>query len=237
MGVGLDENPSQRPMAAPPPTPLRAPQSQTCRGAPPLQGALGLAGRGHQIKESLPTLAHPEQHPSASAVAEASPRPSPEGQTDQAGGPSSPGLVRPPGAKVIPTPTPDSSGPFPAPALRLATDTPGKPQGRWFCGLSDPPPPSQQESCPHRVPRPAFRWSPSPVCPSCVARKISELGASLLPCPPSLPALGPNPLPPAHPALLPLTGKDPQRSLDNCPHPLPGGPSWPDGMDPTQNHN
>ena len=52
-------------------------------------------------------------------------------------------------------------------------------------------PPSQQESCLHRVPRPTFRLSPSPVCPTCVAQKVLELGApgqrpSCPPCPPVL---------------------------------------------------
>lgn len=63
-------------MAAPPPCShsSRCAPISNLQGGPPLQGALGLAGRGPPIKKSLLTLAHPEQPPSASAVPEPLPQ-------------------------------------------------------------------------------------------------------------------------------------------------------------------
>lgn len=206
---------SQRPRPLPRPvlTPLGAPQSQTCRGARLCKRPWGWRGGDLRSRRAYPPWPTQNSLLQPPLSLSPSPRPSSEGQTDQGGGPSSSGLMGPSGVKVIPTPTPDSSGPLPAPALRLATDTPGKPQGRWSCG----PPPSQQESCLHHVPRPTFRLSPSPVCPTCVAQKVLELGApgqrpSCPPCPPVLTWALTLSHPPA-PLSFPLQAKTPSGPL------------------------
>lgn len=214
---------SQRPWPLPRPalTPLGAPQSQTCRGARLCKGPWGWRGgdlRSRRAYSPWPTQNSLLQPPLSLSP---SPRPSSEGQTDQGGGPSSSGLVGPSGVKVIPTPTPDSSGPLPAPALRLATDTPGKTQGRWSCG---PPVTAGVLSAP--CPQTHLPLVPQPRVPDLCGTKglgaRCPRAASLLP---SRPDLGANPLPPARPALLPFTGEDPQRSLDSHLRPLPSGPS------------
>lgn len=182
---------SQRPRPPPPPcshSSWCALDLKLCRGPASARGP-GAGGKGPPIKKSLPTLAHPEQPPSASAVPEPLlPGRALKDRQDQGGGPSSSlGLVGPSGVKVIPTPTPDSSGPLPAPALRLATDTPGSPREMvlWpprhsrspVCTMSPDPP----SACP---PAPCARpvwhkrsWSCAPAAP-------------LLPSLPSRPDLG-----------------------------------------------
>lgn len=234
------------PLPRPALNPLGAPQSQTCRGAPPLQGALGLAGRGPPIKKSLPTLGHPEQPPSASAITEPLPQAEPGG-TDRPGRRSV--QLWPCGAtwsEGHPHPDPRLLRPPPSPSSEAGYRHPREAPGEMVL-WSERPPPATAGVLSAPCPQTRLLLVPQPRVPDlcgtkdlgagCPPRQPGRGAVSPLPCPTSLPGLGPNPLPSARPVLLPLTGKYPQRPLDSHLRPLPSGPSWPDGMDPTQNHN
>lgn len=178
-----------RPLPAPALTPLGTPISNSVGGPASARGP-GAGGGGTSDQEE-PTHPGPPRTAffSSSAVPEPSPRPSSEGQTDQGGGPSSSwpcGAIWSEGHHPHPDPR-LLRAPSQLPALEAGYRHPREaPRGD---GPVAPPLTAGVLSAP--CPQTHLpRFVPSPVCPTCVAQKVLELGApaASLPALPALPS-------------------------------------------------